>query len=81
MESPRPSIIFSPLMKWVAAVCTLVLGYILYTAVHDVAMVFFGAAIFAYICTPIIDTIAPFLRGSRMLATFLFFLVSIIFLI
>ena len=73
MESPRPSIIFSPLMKWLAAACTLALGYMLYTAVHDVALVFFGAAVFAYIFSPIVDFAAPYLRQSRVLATSLLF--------
>lgn len=73
MESPRPSIIFSPVMKWVAAFSTLAFAYILYTAVHDVAMVFFGATVFAYIFSPVVDVAAPYLRQSRVLATTLFF--------
>ena len=59
-------------MKWLAVGATLVLAYVLYEAVHDVALVFFGAAIFAYICSPIIDWLAPFLRHSRLYATLLF---------
>lgn len=77
MQSPRPSIVFTPMMKLLAAGVTLALAYILYTAIHDVAIVFFGAAIFAYIFTPLIDWSAPFLRGSRIWATSLFFLILV----
>ena len=69
MESPRPSIVFSPRVKWFAAAATLGLAYVLFVAVHDVAMVFFGAAVFAYIFSPIVDFIAPYVRQSRVGAT------------
>jgi predicted PurR-regulated permease PerM len=69
MESPRPSIVFSPSMKWLAAGITIALAYILYTAVHDVALVLFGAAVFAYIFAPVVDFFAPYTRQSRLLAT------------
>ena len=75
MHSPRPSIVFSSTMKWLAAAITIALAYVLYTAVHDVALVFFGAAVFAYIFAPIVDFFAPYTRQSRMLATTLFFLI------
>ena len=77
MESPRPSIVFSPSMKWLAAGITIALAYILYTAVHDVALVFFGAAVFAYIFAPVVDFFAPYTRQSRLLATTLLYLIMV----
>lgn len=77
MDSPRPSIVFSPSMKWLAAGITIALAYILYTAVHDVALVFFGAAVFAYIFAPVVDFFAPYTRQSRLLATTLLYLIMV----
>lgn len=75
MHIPPASIRFSPILKWFAVVLVCIGIYILYTVVHDVALVFFGAAVTAYIFYPVITWIAQYTRGSRVWATALFYVV------
>lgn len=81
MQIPPATIRFSPTLKWVAVVLVCVGVYVLYAAVHDVALVFFGAVVVAYIFYPVISWITPYTRGSRMLATTVFHIVVAIMLV
>lgn len=69
MQMPPVTIHFSARFKWLAVLLVCVFAYVLYTVVHDVAIVFFGAIVVAYIFYPIITWMAHYLRGSRMWAT------------
>ena len=81
MQVPPATIRFSATLKWVAVVLVCLGVYVLYTAVHDVAMVFFGAAVTGYIFYPVISWIAPYTRQSRVIATACFYVVVAIFLV
>ncbi len=80
MQIPPATIRFSPTLKWFAVVLVCVGMYVLYTAVHDVALVFFGAVVVAYIFYPVITWITPFVRSSRLIATTVFHIVVAIML-
>jgi predicted PurR-regulated permease PerM len=69
MQIPPVTIHFSARLKWLAVSLVCVFAYVLYTVVHDVAMVFFGAIITAYIFYPVVTWMTRYLRGSRMWAT------------
>jgi predicted PurR-regulated permease PerM len=60
MQIPPATIRFGPTLKWVAVVLVCVGVYVLYAAVHDVALVFFGAVVVAYIFYPVISWITPY---------------------
>lgn len=81
MQIPPATIRFSPTLKWFAVVLVCVGMYVLYTAVHDVALVFFGAVVVAYIFYPVITWITPFVRASRLLATTVFHVVVTVLLV
>ena len=81
MQIPPVTIHFSARLKWLAVLCVCVFTYVLYTVVHDVAMVFFGAIITAYIFYPVVTWLTRYLRGSRMWATALLFGVVALILI
>lgn len=81
MQIPPATIRFGPTLKWVAVVLVCVGMYVLYTAVHDVALVFFGAVVTAYIFYPVISWIVPYTRGSRLWATGLFHVVVTVLLV
>lgn len=69
MQMPPVTIHFSARFKWLAVLLVCIFAYVLYTVVHDVVMVFFGAIVVAYIFYPVITWLAGYLRGSRMWAT------------
>jgi predicted PurR-regulated permease PerM len=73
MQIPPVTIHFSSRVKWLAVILVCVFAYVLYTVVHDVAIVFFGAMVIAYIFYPVITWLAGYLRGSRMWATVIVF--------
>ena len=73
MQMPPVTIHFSTRFKWLAVLLVCIFVYVLYTVVHDVAMVFFGAIVTAYIFYPVVTWLTHYLRGSRMWATTLLF--------
>jgi len=73
MQIPPVTIHFSVRLKWLVVLLVCVCAYVLYTVVHDVAMVFFGAVVAAYIFYPVVTWLSRYLRGSRMGATALLF--------
>jgi len=73
MQMPPVTIHFSTRFKWLAVLVVCIFAYVLYTVVHDVAMVFFGAIVTAYIFYPVVTWLTRYLRGSRMWATALLF--------
>jgi predicted PurR-regulated permease PerM len=81
MQIPPVTIHFSARLKWFAVLLVCVFAYVLYTVVHDVAMVFFGAIITAYIFYPVVTWLTRYLRGSRMGATAILFGVVALILI
>ncbi len=81
MQIPPATIRFSATLKWAAVALVCVGVYVLYTAVHDVAMVFFGAIVTAYIFYPVITWITTYTRQSRVLAALCFYAVGAVLLV
>jgi predicted PurR-regulated permease PerM len=75
MQAPPASIRFTPFIKWLSVLLVGAFAFVLFEKIHEVALVFVGSVIVAYIFYPVITWLTGYLRGSRMWATLLFHVV------
>lgn len=80
MQAPPASIRFTPFIKWLSVLLVGAFAFVLFEKIHEVALVFVGSIIVAYIFYPVITWLTHYLRGSRMWATLLFHIVVLGFL-
>lgn len=75
MSAPQASIRFTPFIKWLSVLLVGAFSLALFEMVHEVALVFIGAIVVAYIFYPVITWLTHYLRDSRIWATLLFHVV------
>ena len=77
MSAPPASIRFTPFIKWLSVLLVGGFALVLFEKIHEVALVFIGAVVVAYIFFPMITWLTGYMRGSRMWATLLFHVVVV----
>lgn len=75
MTFPTATIRFSRLMKWIVVIVVVIMAYVLFETIHEVALALFGSVVVSYIFFPVITWMVNRLGGSRIWAIVLFYLV------
>lgn len=75
MTVPTATIRFSRLMKWIVVIIVVMLAYVLFETIHEVALALFGSVVVSYIFFPVITWLSHRLGGSRIWSILLFYLI------
>lgn len=78
MAVPTATIRFSRLMKWIVVIGVMVMSYVMFEMIHEVALALFGSVVVAYIFFPVITWMSQRLRGSRIWAIVVFYMIVIL---
>lgn len=79
MSVPPATIRFSRLMKWIVVILVVVIAYLLFEMIHEVAIALFGSVVVAYIFFPVITWMSTYVGGSRITAIVVFYLLVSLF--
>ncbi|MFZ9857204.1 MAG: AI-2E family transporter [Roseiflexaceae bacterium] len=79
MAVPTATIRFSRLMKWIVVLVVILMSYVLFEMIHEVALALFGSVVVSYIFYPVITWMTLQFKWARIWAIVCFYLIVTVF--